>query len=147
MDGELARRVDEFPGKVVLAGGTTANIIGRELGRPVEVDLSHWDPDIPPPAVMEGADLVTEGMLTLSRVLAELELNNDPSFNQPYGVRRFLELLTDSDRIFFLVGTKINEAHQDPHIPQEMEIRRSIVRRICRCLEEKYWKKTCVEFI
>ena len=124
-----------------------SSIWDRELDRPVTVNLSHWDPEIPPPADMEGAALVTEGMLTLGRVLSELEEHREAEQNQPYAVRKFLELITDSDRRYFLVGTKINEAHQDPHIPREMEIRRSVVRRISNCLEKQYWKETFLEFI
>lgn len=78
---------------------------------------------------MEGADLVTEGLITLSKVSLALEKRVDPSSLSPGPVRSYLELLLDSDSVHFLVGTKINEAHQDPNIPVEMELRRTIVRK------------------
>ena len=96
---------------------------------------------------MAGIDLVTEGMLTLSRVAMVLEkklpvasLPNDP-------VKKFVEILLDSDQIHFIVGTKINEAHQDPNIPVEIGIRRTIVGRRRAALENIYLKETSQEYL
>ena len=96
---------------------------------------------------MDGIDLVTEGMLTLSRVANVLEkklpvaqLPNDP-------VKKFVEILLDSDQIHFIVGTKINEAHQDPNIPVEIGIRRTIVGRLRSALENIYLKETSQEYL
>ena len=96
---------------------------------------------------MAGIDLVTEGMLTLSRVAMVLEKNlpvaslpNDP-------VKKFVEILLDSDQIHFIVGTKINEAHQDPNIPVEIGIRRTIVGRLRAALENIYLKETSQEYL
>jgi len=58
-----------------------------------------------------------------------------------------LDLLLESDSILFLVGTKINEAHQDPTHPMELEIRRNLIKRIARMLERKYLKDTYVRYI
>lgn len=58
-----------------------------------------------------------------------------------------IKLIFKSDFIHFLVGTSINTAHQDPTLPQELEIRRSIVRRIVETLEQKYLKEVSIEFI
>jgi len=102
---------------------------------------------VPPAAEMEGIDLVTEGIITLSKVAEYLERPDlrDPSrWNAAEGI---VDLLLDSDHIDFVVGTKINEAHQDPSMPLELEIRRNIVRRIAELLDERYLKKTLVRFI
>jgi hypothetical protein len=64
-----------------------------------------------------------------------------------YPSARIRELLLDSDRIAFLVGTKINEAHQDPSMPAELEIRRNVVKRIASLLEEKYMKAVYIQYI
>jgi hypothetical protein len=56
-------------------------------------------------------------------------------------------MILDSDRIHFLVGTKINEAHQDPNVPVEIGIRRTIVHRIRQALELRYMKETSVSFL
>ena len=56
-------------------------------------------------------------------------------------------LLLDSDTITFLVGTKINEAHQDPTMPVELEIRRNVVKRIAELLEEKHRKSVAIRYM
>lgn len=145
-DGDMATIFTDFEGRRILCGGTTANIISRELNRPVRVNLRMLDPSIPPPSTMEGADLVTEGILTLGRV-AELLEGGATVGNSTNAATKLVDLLLDSDRIEFLVGTRINEAHQDPNMPVELEIRRSIVKRIARALEERYLKETSVRFI
>jgi len=53
----------------------------------------------------------------------------------------------DSDIIELLTGTRINQAHQDPALPMELEIRRNVVKRIARILEEKYMKEVKVSYI
>ena len=80
--------------------------------------MKNLDPAIPPMSVMEGADLVTEGIITLGRV-AELLEGGGPGAGDPKGAdarqngaTRLIDLILDSDRITFLVGTKINDAHQ-----------------------------------
>jgi len=57
------------------------------------------------------------------------------------------DLFLDSDIIDFVVGMKINEAHQDPAMPVELEIRRNIVKRVAELLEKRYLKKTSVRFL
>jgi hypothetical protein len=75
-DGELAELVQTFDGRKAICGGTQAGIVSRLLGRPVTMDLKNLDPEIPPPAAMEGVDLVTEGTVTLAKVLEILEGGN-----------------------------------------------------------------------
>ena len=143
-DREVAERLEHFPGRRVVAGGTTANIIARELRREVTMDLAGPFGGLPPVSVMRGADLVTEGILTLTQTAQMLERGG------PFGrdaAGRLAELLINSDRIDFLVGTRINEAHQDPTLPVDLEIRRNIIRRIADTLATRYLKETAVQFI
>ena len=96
---------------------------------------------------MEGVDLVTEGMLTLSKVAKVLEQRTPRDQLPDDAVKRFVRLLLDSDQVSFIVGTKINEAHQDPNIPAEIGIRRTMVARIRKDLEDMYLKETSLEYI
>lgn len=146
-DTELAQTVDSFNGRRVLCGGTTASIIARELNRDVEMDLGNIDPEIPPPSQMEGIDLVTEGTITLSKVAEILEKGQNPDSMRPNAATALASILLDSDTIFFLVGTRVNEAHQDPNLPVELDIRRNIIKKITTLLEEKYLKETDRRFI
>jgi len=146
-DGEMARAFRDYPGRRLVAGGTTASIISRETGAPIAVELGELDPRIPPAASMPGADLVTEGIMTLGRAA---ELLERPELGEPgrsNAATRAIELMLESDVIDFLVGTRINEAHQDPSMPVELEIRRNVVKRLASILESKYLKQTKIRFI
>lgn len=146
-DNELARLFASSPGRTIIAGGTTATIIGRELGRKITMDLKHRDPELPPVASMEGADLVTEGILTLSKTADYLEQDAAPEELRQNAATAALRLMLDSDIIEFFVGTKINEAHQDPNMPVELDIRRNVVKRLAHLLEGKYLKQTTIRYI
>ncbi|HCF57925.1 MAG TPA: stage II sporulation protein E, partial [Myxococcales bacterium] len=141
-DGELVEIALSYPGRKAICGGTTASIISRGLGREVTVDLGDLDPDVPPPSRMEGVDLITEGTLTMAH-LAELLEHSGPDVElPPNAVGDLLELMLESDIIEFVVGTRINEAHQDPNIPVQLDLRRNIVKKIAQLLEEKHLKET-----
>ena len=137
-DRYLAEKVRDFQGKRVLCGGTTASIVSRELQRPLTVSLEMTDKELPPVSYMEGIDLVTEGILTLSKVERLLAQGNSEKKHGP--AHELVALLQDSDKITFIVGTRINVAHQDPNLPVELEIRRNVVKKIKDLLEMKYLK-------
>lgn len=145
-DTEFARSYAMFDGRKIVCGGTTANIISRELNRPVTVDLKHLDPKIPPVSYMEGADMITEGIITLGAVSRLLEKGENIDGLQVNAATKMFDILLDCDRINFMVGTKINEAHQDPNMPAELEIRRNIVKKIAKLLEEKYLKEVHITY-
>jgi hypothetical protein len=145
-DGELAEMVLHFHGRKVICGGTTANIVARLLNRPVKMALAKLDPEIPPASVMEGVDLITEGTMTLARVAEMLE----QGAGQPWPENPARDLMTrmlQSDIVQFVVGTRINEAHQDPNVPVELDLRRNIIRKIARLLETGYLKESRIQFI
>ncbi len=141
-DRLLAETVATFPGHVILCGGTTAQIVSRELNRPVSVDLDELDDEIPPISRMQGVDLVTEGTITLARVADMLETDASPTPGRRHGAAQLVDYLLNSDVIEFLIGTRINEAHQDPTVPVELDLRRNLMRRIARTLEDRHLKET-----
>ncbi|MFP4431988.1 MAG: SpoIIE family protein phosphatase [Spirochaetaceae bacterium] len=148
-DGELAERVSAFDGTKVIAGGTTANILARELGVTTTVVLDKLDPRVPPHATMEGIDLVTEGIITLARVAEILDsLGPGEQPGSPDGAAELMaRALMESDRIEFLVGTRVNQAHQDPNVPEDLELRRTIVRRITAKLRTKFLKEVSISYV
>ena len=146
-DEILGEKIKAFDGRKIVSGGTTAQIVARMLGKKLTVDMKCWSKDVPPASKMEGIDLVTEGMLTLSRVATILEKRLNPAELPDDPAKRFVEILLDSDQVHFLVGTKINEAHQDPNIPVEIGIRRTIIGRLRKALEEIYLKETSQEYL
>jgi hypothetical protein len=146
-DREMAAVVKSFNGRIVICGGTTAQILGRELDQEIEMDLENVDPEIPPPSRMAGIELITEGTLTLSKVSEMLESGQKPETARANAASELVSILLDSDVIYFLVGTRVNEAHQDPNLPVELDIRRNIIKKIVSLLEEKYLKDTQKRFI
>jgi len=138
-DREYALLVKRPGIRKVVSGGTTSNIVARELKLEVEMDLGQYDREVPVPSQMEGVELVTEGCLTLAKVAEYLEAGGAPRRN---AASRMMELLLESDIIHFMVGTRVNEAHQDPALPVELDIRRNVVKRIAALLEQRHLKKT-----
>ncbi len=146
-DVQLASEVREFKGKKIVMGATTGDIISRELGLIIEDVFKFEDPDLPPLNVMEGIDLFTEGILTLNKVEKILKAYN-PNYKLNKGpADEIVKLILESDAIRIIIGTRINIAHQDPHLPVELEIRRTVVNRIAQLLEEKLLKKVSVGYI
>ena len=144
-DKEVAEMLDYYDGKTAICGGTTANIIERELCLKCEMDKTSFDPNIPMASIMPGIDLVTEGILTLTDVYRMLKEGVDE--DKDNAAVRLTRLLLDSDKIDFVIGTKINEAHQDPNLPMELDIRRNIVKKIFRLLQSKFLKEISVKYV
>ena len=144
-DHEFAELVSDYDGKIAICGGTTANIVERELCLKCQIDKTSFDTQIPMSSIMEGVDLVTEGILTLTDAYRMLKEGIDRKSN--VASVRLVNLLLSSDKIDFVVGTKINIAHQDPNLPMELEIRRNIVKKIFRLLQSRYLKEISVRYL
>ena len=146
-DSKLGEAVKAFKGKKVVCGATTADIIARELDLEIEDTLVFEDPELPPVAHMEGIDLVTEGILTLTKA-ARILNQYTPAVSLGKGpADRIVKLVQQSDEIHFLIGTRVNIAHQDPNLPIDLEMRRTVVKRMARLLEEKFLKEVSIRYI
>jgi len=145
-DRKIALLSEEFSGKKIICGGTTSNIIARELQLEMEVNIEDMrqNPDAPPTATMPGFDLITEGTVTMNNALLILKKKTESQNHD--SAQKLVEHLLDSDVIHFVVGTKINPAHQDPNLPVELEIRRNLIRNLCKTLERDYLKETKITF-
>lgn len=109
-DGEFIRRFVAQPGKHVICGSTTADIAGRELGRPVRLVSAGTSMGTPPEYAIEGIDLVTEGAILLNQVYNILPEPGDELAGQS-PVERVCLLMQEADVITFYVGNSINDAH------------------------------------
>ena len=123
----------DFPGRKVICGGSTANMIASFLKTKVKTDLSSQTEAIPPIGSLPGIDLVTEGIFTLSGVLEALKLSQGEADRLEAGHNGVyllaLELL-NADAIEFIVGQSINPAYQNPLLPKNISIRRYLVEKI-----------------
>jgi len=147
-DNEFATILKNFDGKKIISGATTTEIIARELKRTVTVE-ERADFTLPPSSKMQGIDLVTEGVLTLSKVMCILNANNLNSSMQ-FGkgpADQICQLLLDTDEIYILVGTKINETNHDPSLPVEIEIRKHLIQRLTKVLTEKFMKVVTIKYM
>lgn len=147
-DADLVKRFAQKQGTRIVCGGTTAKIVARQLGQPLEVDLTTITPDVPPIGRIEGVDLVSEGILTLTRVndlLAAGTDKQDIRF-QTDGAASLLRMMLDVDYIDFMVGLAVNPAHQNPELPHQLGIRLAVVREIADELK-RLGKEVTVETV
>lgn len=146
-DKLFVKKTKFFNGYKIICGGTTAQIVSRELGEPIKnIQISSVG-SVPPEAEIDGIDLVTEGILTLgevSKILEQPQIIDEPKGSP---AAHIVTQLLNHDEINFLIGTKVNEAHQDPSLPIELEIRRNVIKKIARLLEDKYLKNISIEYI
>lgn len=143
----LGDKIKSFNGYKVVSGATTADIVARETEVEITDSFEFDDPDLPPVSYMDGIDLVTEGILTLSKVSDILKTYGNETRLGKGPADQIVKLLLESDEIHFIIGTRINIAHQDPNLPVDLEIRRTVIKRIARRLEEKFLKEVFLEYI
>ncbi|MDK2835315.1 MAG: hypothetical protein PWP21_92 [Thermosediminibacterales bacterium] len=157
-DKEVVEKLIKSKGKKVVCGGTAANIVSRETGKKIitNIDSYEFDPGIPPTAEIEGIDLVTEGVLTLSRCVEILENFQDTNTSdtdfletisrKKDGASRLLNLLlNESTHIHFLVGRAVNSAHQNPNLPRDLTIKIKVVKELINLLS-KLNKKITIDY-
>jgi hypothetical protein len=147
-DYDFADRIKSFNGKKIICGGTTAEIIARELDINVEIEHLAKNPEmLPPVANMEGFEMVTEGILTLGKVEEILENYNSETRLQDSPAEKVVKLLLQHDSIEIILGSRINWAHQDPEQPLELELRKFVVKRIVKILTNKFFKHVEIEYL
>lgn len=126
--------------KRIVCGGTSATIVSRVLGRKLDVSLNYVDPEIPPMAYMDGIDLVTEGVLTLNRVVQLLKryVQNETVSEEFFqeldkinGASMVAKMLIeDCTELHLYVGKAINSAYQNPGLPFDLGIRQNLVEQL-----------------
>ncbi len=136
LDSMVIKEFMNSEGKKIICGGTAANIAERELKRKLKVNLDFLNKDIPPTATMEGIDLITEGVLTLSKTLEKIKDYADPfskngdniDWNGKDGVSALVKILMeDCTHLNLWVGKAINPAHQNPDFPADLSIKLRLI--------------------
>ena len=130
-------------GKHIVCGGTTSTIVAKYLNKPLRPELNYSDPDIPPTASIEGVDLVTEGVITINRVVeyAKDYLMGNEAYSQwsskQDGASRIARLLfEEATDINLFVGRAINPAHQNPDLPISFNIKMRLTEELESCLKK-----------
>ena len=130
-------------GKHIVCGGTTSSIAAKYLGKPIEASLDFANSDLPPIAKIEGVDLVTEGVITVNRVLeyARDYLGENKNYEHWSFERDGASLISrmlfeEATDINFYVGKAINPAHQNPDLPINFSIKMNLVDELSKCLRQ-----------
>ncbi len=139
-------------GKHIICGGTTSSIAAKFLRKPLKASLNFENSDIPPTATIEGVDLVTEGVITVNRVLeyakdylVENKLYEQWSFKKDGASLICRLLFEEATDINFYVGRAVNPAHQNPNLPINFNIKMNLVDELSKCLK-KMGKKIKVSY-
>jgi hypothetical protein len=146
-DSEMAELVNQFNGSKIICGATTGNIIAEHLDLTIIEGQEFEDPELPPISYMDGFELVTEGILTLSKA-SEILRNYHTYHKRGKGpADQIVKLLLESDEIHLLIGMRINQANHVPGLPLELEVRPTIARRIAHLLEDTFLKEVHLKFM
>ena len=128
-------------GKHIICGGTTSSIAAKYLRKPLQATLNFENSDVPPIAKIEGVDLVTEGVITVNKVLeyAKDYLGDNEMYEkwnyQRDGASLICQLLfEEATDINFYVGRAINPAHQNPDLPINFSIKMNLVEELSKSL-------------
>ena len=151
-DEAFMHRFFASEGTHIVCGGSTAQMVSRYLGRQLIISEDYVDPDIPPVAKIRGIDLVTEGIVTLSRVLEissryassqSIPSHWDTRSDAATQIARVL--LEDATDIHFFVGRAVNPSHQSPSLHIDFSLKMSIIEKLEKILREM-GKRVTVEY-
>lgn len=154
-DKLVIQKLIKNTGIKVVCGGTAANIAARELNEKITVDLEYYDPSVPPTAKIKGIDLVTEGVLTLSKAVEKINTYINSSLDDKIslnldgkdGASRLARLLIENcTHLRLLVGKAINPAHQNPDFPYELSIKVRVVELLIQAMKS-LGKEVEIEYI
>lgn len=131
-------------GKHIVCGGTTASIAADWLHKPINMtNQPEQGSDIPPIAEIEGVDLVTEGVITMNRVLENAQdyLGKNENFDRwslgHDGASRICQMIFEEGTdINFFVGRAKNPAHQSADNPMNFSVKMSIADSLADCLKK-----------
>lgn len=129
-------------GKHIISGGTTSSIAARYLGKEIQTQLTYHNPEIPPIAYLEGIDLVTEGVITINKVLhyAKSWLEDNQCYTEWSNGKDGASLISkalfeEATDIHFFVGRAVNSAHQNPDLPIHFSIKMRLIDELADCLK------------
>ncbi len=144
-DEKMVRDFLSKPGTRIVAGGTTAKIVSRVTGEEVFTLPSDGEDALPPLSFMDGVDLVSEGVLTMTAACKLVE----EYFAAGYSYADFAkldeengaaiiakQLLEDCSVLRVYIGTARNEAYDKADIPLDLTAKIKCIEGICEALEQ-----------
>ena len=153
-DEKMIYDFTHMEGKLVVAGGTSANMTARVLGKEIVTKADTRNPDVPPMSVIDGIDLVTEGVLTLGKCLKLLKKYVKDEFDaeffeeldKPNGASKLAKLLIEEcTELNLFVGKAVNDAHKSSDLNYELSMRENIIEQLVG-LTEKMGRTVTVKY-
>lgn len=154
-DARLVRDYMASEGLHIVSGGTSSEILSREIRKPLTVNIDYTNDDIPPTAAIEGIDLVTEGVMTLKKTIELLELcavkpalpSTTAALDAPDGASRLAKTLVERcTELKLFIGKAVNPAHQNADFPSELRVKwrllddlAAAMKRLGRTVEKNYY--------
>lgn len=142
-DSKLVKSFMKANGKKIVCGGTAAKIVSRELNREMQINLDYINPNIPPTASIKGIDLVTEGVLTLSKAIDIIKEYCNASCDEIITLKEkdgatllAKMLIEDCTHLNLWVGKAVNPAHQNPDFPIDLSIKLKVVDNLIRAVKK-----------
>lgn len=130
-------------GKRIVCGGTTASIVAHFLQTEISANMPSGDLEIPPTSNIEGVELVTEGIVTIKKVLdyAKDYLDDNLLYEQwscqKDGASQMARMLfEDATDINLYVGTAVNPAHQNFDLSINFDIKMNLIEELSECLKK-----------
>ena len=143
-DEFMVREFMADPAYKIVCGGTTSSVVSRVLDSPVEIMPETAADGIPPISFMADVDLVTEGVLTVTRAADILERyyasEGHPDFSEldASNGAAFLakQLAEECSQLRVFIGQAENPAYEGKEVPLDLNLKINSMMRICRLLEE-----------
>ncbi len=115
-------------GAKIICGGTTAQIFARETNRTICKDFEPINDKIPPISAIEGVDLVTEGIITLTEALNYFDQMPQRQKGDD-GANLLLDQLLESDTVTFILGLGENLAYKEMQMSIMLNLREVVINR------------------
>lgn len=153
-DERVVREFMHSEGKKVVCGGTSANIAARVLKKKIVTTVNYNDVSMPPMANIEGLDLVTEGVITLGKMIKLLKRYVKDDFDVEFfdeldaenGASKLAKMIIEEcTDIRLFVGTAMNVAHQNSKLPFELSVRMNLVEQL-QDLAKQMGKQVTVKY-
>ena len=125
-DKEFVKSFLSRPGKRIVCGSTTAELVARYLDEEIEVIENAPSLSNPPQYSINGIDYVSEGAVTLNQIYNLLDSNLE-NYDNENNVMKISKLIKNSDHISIFWGTSENIAHKDTSFIQMGILERKII--------------------
>lgn len=128
-------------GKTVICGGSTASVVSKYLNKPVMIIQGSGNEEVPNMSSIEGVDYVTEGIVTLKKVVELiLKFSKNPMYclnisksKDPASLLALL-LIEEATDVNIYFGMSENVAHQGTDI--DFDTKLALIKQLEECLNK-----------